>query len=46
MLTLGQVLNSYILKPLRIDLASIMSFILSLLILGGQNLNECSDINA
>ena len=35
-----QVLRSYILKPLRKDLASIMSFILSLLIFGGQNVHE------
>ena len=36
-----QVLRSYILKPLRKDLASIMSFILSLLIFGGQNVHDC-----
>ena len=41
MLTPGQVLRSYILKPLRKDLTSIMSFILSLLIFGGQNVYEC-----
>ena len=41
MLTPGQVLRSYILKPLRKDLTSIMSFILSLLIFGGQNVHEC-----
>ena len=39
MLTPGQVLSSYILKPLRKDLASIMSFIFRLLIFGGQNLH-------
>ena len=42
MLTPGQVLSSYILKPLRKDLASIISFIPSLLIFGGQNLIECA----
>ena len=36
-----QVLRSYILKPLRKDLTSIMSFILSLLVFGGQNVYEC-----
>ena len=41
MLTPGQILSSYILKPLRKDPASIMNFIPSLLIFGGQNLNEC-----
>ena len=41
MLTQGQVLRSYILKPLRKDLTSIMSFILSLLIFGGQNVHYC-----
>ena len=41
MLTPGQVLRSYILKPLRKDLTSIMSFILSLLVFGGQNVHEC-----
>ena len=41
MLTQGQVLRSYILKPLRKDLTSIMSFILSLLVFGGQNVYEC-----
>ena len=40
-LTPGQVLRSYILKPLRKDLTSIMSFILSLLIFGGQNVHDC-----
>ena len=44
MLRPGQVLSSYILKPLRKDLASILSFIPSLLILGGQNLNECAQM--
>ena len=39
--TQGQFLSSYDLKPMRKDLASIMSFILRLLIFGGQNLNEC-----
>ena len=45
-LTPGQVLRSYILKPLRIDLTSIMSFILSLLIFGGQNGHDCVQTKA